>query len=64
MPGADKDAPPIFRVPVVIEFADAPGVQPVSVPVDAPLDGTTIDVPVTIDWLPADNAVAPVFRLA
>jgi uncharacterized protein len=62
-PGADKDAPPLYRVPVVVEFADAPGVRLVSVLVDVPLDGIAIDAAVTIDWLPAANAVVPVFRL-
>ncbi len=62
-PGADKDAPLLYRVPVVVEFADAPGVRLVSVLVDAPLDGIAIDAAVTIDWLPAANAVVPVFRL-
>lgn len=63
VPGADKGSPPAYRVPVVIEFAGAPGVRLVSVLVDAPLDGIAIDAPVTIAWLPAANAVVPVFRL-
>ena len=62
-PGADNDAPPAWRVPAVVEFADAPGVRLVSVLVDAPLDGIAIDDPVTIDWLPGANAAVPVFRL-
>ena len=61
--GADKDAPPNYRVPAVVEFADAPGVRLVSVLVDAPLDGIKIDDRVSIDWVPGANAVVPVFRL-
>ena len=63
VPGADKDAPPDYRAPAVVEFAHAPGVRLVSVLVDAPVGGIAIGKAVAIDWLPAANAVVPVFRL-
>lgn len=62
--GADAAAPPQFRIPALVEFADAPGVRLVSSLVDAPLDQVAIGAPVAVDWIAAANATAPVFRLA
>ncbi|MDE2302044.1 MAG: OB-fold domain-containing protein [Sphingomonadales bacterium] len=62
-PGADKDAPPQWRMPTLVEFADAPGVRLVSVLIDAPCDAVAIGDPVEIVWQPAANALVPVFRL-
>jgi uncharacterized OB-fold protein len=63
VPGADKDAPPRFRIPALVTFENAPGVRLVSVLIDAPADAVKIDAPVAMDWLPAANATVPVFRI-
>ncbi|MBU6268836.1 MAG: OB-fold domain-containing protein [Sphingomonadales bacterium] len=62
VPGADRDAPPRWRMPTLVEFADAPGVRLVSVLVDADVDAVAIGDAVAIDWQPAANASVPVFR--
>ncbi|MBW8785308.1 MAG: OB-fold domain-containing protein [Novosphingobium sp.] len=64
VPGAYPTAAPSWRVPVLVEFADAPGVRLVSVLIDAPLDAIAIGDVVEPDWRPAANAKVPVFRLA
>lgn len=61
--GADESAPPQHRIPVLAEFADAPGVRLVSVLIDADPAAVAIGAPLTPDWLPAANATVPVFRL-
>lgn len=61
--GADDGDPPQQRIPVLAEFADAPGVRLVSVLIDADPQAVTIGAPLTPDWLPAANATIPVFRL-
>ncbi len=61
--GADKDAPPQWRTPVVVEFDGIPDVRLVSVMVDAPLNAVEIGAEVEPDWLPAANATVPAFRL-
>lgn len=60
----DKHAPPQYRVPVLVEFDQAPGVRLVTALIDAPLDQITIGDRVEVDWLAAANATVPVFRLA
>jgi uncharacterized OB-fold protein len=60
---AAKDAPPQYRVPVLVEFEQAPGVRLVSALIDAPLDKIAIGDRVEVDWLAAANATVPVFRL-
>lgn len=62
--GPDKDAPPQWRVPVVVEFAGIPDVRLVSVLVGAPLDGLAIGNLLEPEWLAAENATVPAFRLA
>jgi len=62
VPGPDKEVPPHWRMPTLVEFDDAPGVRLVSVMVDAPVGKVAIGDPVTVDWLPAANAQVPVFR--
>jgi uncharacterized protein len=64
VPGETREAPPQFRVPVLAEFAAAPGVRLVSVLVDAPLDAIQLGAPLDIAWRPASNGQVPVFRLA
>jgi uncharacterized OB-fold protein len=64
VPGADKDAPPQFRIPALVTFENAPGVRLVSVLVDAPVDAVVIGDEVEVDWLTGANAVVPVFRLS
>jgi uncharacterized OB-fold protein len=59
----DKDAPPQHRVPVLVEFDQAPGIRLVSALIDAPLDKIAIGDSVQVDWLAAANATVPVFRL-
>jgi uncharacterized OB-fold protein len=59
----DKDAPPQYRVPVLVEFDHAAGVRLVSALIDAPLDNIAIGARVEVDWLAAANATVPVFRL-
>ena len=61
--GPDKDAPPQWRVPVVVEFEGIPDVRLVSVLVDAPLAEIAIGGALVPHWLPAENATVPVFRL-
>ena len=61
--GADKDAPPQFRTPVVVEFDGIPDVRLVSVLVDALLEGVAIGALVEPVWLAAANATVPGFRL-
>jgi uncharacterized OB-fold protein len=60
---AEKDAPPQYRVPVLVEFDQAPGVRLVSALIDAPLKNIAIGAAVEVDWLAAANATVPVFRL-
>lgn len=62
VPGPDKEAPPRWRMPTLVEFDEAPGVRLVSVLVDADPDAVNIGDPVQIDWRPAANGVVPVFR--
>jgi uncharacterized OB-fold protein len=62
--GADGQTTPQKRIPVLVEFDDAPGVRLVSALVDAPVDRVAIGAPVAVDWLAAANATVPVFRLA
>lgn len=62
IPGADKEAPQ-YRLPTLVEFADAPGVRLVSVLIDADPKQVAIGAPVDVEWHPAANAVVPVFRL-
>ena len=64
VPGTDKDAPPHWRMPTVVEFDEAPGVRLVSILVDADPKAASIGAPVAITWQPAANGVVPVFRLA
>lgn len=54
---------PQGRIPVLAEFADAPGVRLVTVLIDADPEHVAIGVPLVADWLPAANATIPVFRL-
>lgn len=54
--------PPQSRVPALVEFDDAPGVRLVSVLVDADLDAVAIGMPVIVAWMPAADAVVPIFR--
>ena len=61
--GPDKDAPPQWRVPVVVEFEGIPDVRLVSVLVDAPLAKLAIGGALVPHWLPAENATVPAFRL-
>jgi uncharacterized OB-fold protein len=61
--GDDADAPPQHRIPLLVEFADAPGVRLVSVLVDADPQAVAIGAPLTPDWLSGANATIPVFRL-
>ena len=61
--GADKEAPPDYRVPTLVTFDNAPGVRLVSVLVDAPVDQVAIGAEVTVEWVKGANAVLPVFRL-
>ncbi len=61
---ADETAAPQQRIPVLIEFADAPGVRLASVLIDTDPQAVTIGAAVIADWLPAANATVPVFRLA
>ena len=63
-PGADKDAPPQWRVPVVVEFEGIADVRLVSVLVDAELGSLAIGKPVAPVWLTAKNATVPGFGLA
>lgn len=51
------------RIPVLAEFAGAPGVRFVSVLIDADPQAVTVGAPLTPAWLPAANATLPVFRL-
>ena len=62
--GADKEAPPQWRMPTLVEFDQAPGVRLVSVLVDADPQSVAIGDPVDIEWRPAANGVVPVFRIA
>lgn len=62
-PGPDGE-PPRARIPVLAEFDDAPGVRLVSVLIDAPVEAVAVGARLDVDWLPAANAKAPVFRLA
>ena len=59
-----EDAPLQVRIPVLVEFDEAPGVRLVSALVDAPPGQVAIGASVEVDWLAAANATAPVFRLA
>jgi uncharacterized OB-fold protein len=61
--GADKDAPPQWRAPVVVEFEGIADVRLVSVLVDAPLDQVAIGGALAPHWLLAANASVPAFRL-
>lgn len=63
VPSANKDTPPACRIPALAEFDDAPGVRLVSVLIDADPHGVTIGAPLEIEWRPAANGMAPVFRL-
>lgn len=60
---ADENAAPQQRIPVLAEFADAPGVRLVSVLIDADPQQVAIGGPLVAAWLPAANATIPVFRL-
>ncbi len=60
---ADKDAPPLFRIPALVTFEHAPGVRLVSALIDAVVEDVAIDAPVDIAWLAAANTTVPVFRL-
>jgi len=62
--GADRSAPAQVRMPTLVEFEQAPGVRLVSVLVDADPTAVAIGMAVTVEWLPAANAVVPVFREA
>lgn len=62
--GAAEDAPPQHRIPVLVDFADAPGVRIVTALIEAPLDEVAIGAAVEVDWLAAANATVPVFRLS
>ena len=62
VPGPDKDAPPQWRLPALVEFSDAPGVRLVSVLAGAPVDDVAIGDEVTVEWRPGANAPVPVFR--
>jgi len=64
MPGADKDAPPRWRLPTLVQFDEAPGIRLVSVLIDADVDAVAFGDPVTIEWRPGANAPVPVFRTA
>lgn len=64
VPGADKNAPPQWRVPVVVEFDSAPAVRLVSVLIDAPIDQVAIGQSLAVEWHSAANTKVPVFRLA
>lgn len=59
---AEADAPPQYRIPALVEFDEAPGVRLVSVLVDADPRAVVIDMPVSVEWLAAANALVPVFR--
>lgn len=61
--GADKDAAPQWRIPVVVEFDGIAEVRLVSVLVDAPLADVAIGCTLAAHWLPAANATVPAFRL-
>ncbi|MCW1431247.1 Zn-ribbon domain-containing OB-fold protein [Novosphingobium sp. JCM 18896] len=61
---AGDDEPARQRIPVLVEFADAPGVRLVSVLIDAMPEAAAIDARLVPHWLPAANAVVPAFRLA
>lgn len=63
VPDADKDAPPRWRMPTLVEFDEAPGVRLVSVLVDADPAAVAIGSRVDVEWRPAANGVVPVFRL-
>lgn len=62
VPGADKETPPNWRMPTVVEFDEAPGVRLVSVLVGADPKTAAIGDPVEIAWRPAANGVVPVFQ--
>jgi uncharacterized OB-fold protein len=64
VPSADNSVPPDFRIPALVTFKNAPGVRLVSVLIDAAMEDVKIDAPVEMDWLPASNAVVPVFRIS
>lgn len=61
---ADPDQPPAIRMPALVEFDEAPGVRLVSVLVEADPVAVAIGAAVNVEWVPAANTVAPVFRLA
>lgn len=62
VPAVDKDAPPAWRMPALVEFDEAPGVRLVSVLVGADPATVAIGDPVAIAWRPAANGVVPVFQ--
>jgi uncharacterized OB-fold protein len=64
VPGADKEAPPQYRIPALVTFEHAPGVRLVSALIDAVPEEVAIDAPIEMDWLPAANTTIPVFRMA
>ena len=64
VPGPDKDAPPGWRIPVVVEFERIADVRLVTVLVDAALDRVAIGAALVPHWLPAANATVAAFRLA
>lgn len=63
VPGADKEAPPRYRVPTLVEFDEAPGVRLVSILIDADPKAVSIGDSVDVVWKPAANGVVPVFQL-
>jgi hypothetical protein len=61
--GSHPDTAPQSRIATLVEFEDAPGVRLVSALVDAEPGLVTIGMPVSVDWMPAADAVVPVFRM-
>ena len=63
VPGETKEAPPRQRIPVLVDFADAPGVRLVSVLVDAVPETVRIGDAVEPQWVEAADATVALFRL-
>lgn len=61
---SDAEAQPQSRIPTLVEFDQAPGVRLVSVLVDTDPATIAIGLPVSVAWVPAANAVVPVFCMA
>jgi uncharacterized OB-fold protein len=63
VPGETKEAPPRLRIPVLVDFEEAPGVRLVSVLVDADPEDIRIGGAVEPLWVAATDATVALFTL-